>query len=1055
MKRAKILSASAGSGKTYQLAYKYVRDVIERPELYRSILAVTFTNKATEEMKSRILREIHILASGEESNYMANLRAELSLGERQVRERAMKVRTLILHDYSRFSVLTIDRFFQRIIRAFIKELGLDLNYNIELDPNTLLKRSADSLVESIVEQKDIRKWLLEFAEERIAEGIRWDMRGDLSELGKELFKEKIRERMKTKSSKEELAAIVNRLKERTDSCLAKMKSLGESAVATMKSNNVEPTEFKGGSRSFAIKFADYANGEFLKPSDTMYKAADDITQWYTKAADNRIKSAAEQLMPILKDICNLYDSSITVINTATIIKNNYRSFALLSDLDEKFKEMCKTENIMILGETKNILSTFINDSNAPFIYEKVGNRFERYMIDEFQDTSIQEWNNLLPLLQNAMAQAEDVSVLIVGDVKQSIYRWRGGDWRLLKTEALDKLGKNDTIVESLTHNYRSLRNIVEFNNKLIENVVERTDLHINTILDNALSNKHISASLHSSLYNIISSAYTDHNQKSGRRSDEEGYAEVCIYDSERGFSPFIQSIEDAISRGYRYRDILILVRGEKDSKRVAEELFAYKEQRFTSRGEAGFNILTQGALAIESCDIIEFIIAVLRLAININDDIERGVYNRYLGNDLGHRFSDEEVAYLRNIAHLSPMEALESIISNFKLNEKRDRIAYLQAIHEQVVAFSTSRIADIRRYLEWWDEQGCNETLRVEMSDDTIEIMTIHKAKGLERPVVIIPKCMWDTAPSSYNNQIIWAKADPSSDIAAIGEFPVLYRKTMQQSAFTEDYYKELVMSHIDAVNLLYVALTRASEELYVYVPKRLNAKSSSDEITSVAPLVIGASTVVCGEGERLSDENGLKQITYSYGRKISSPSRTSERYVNDIILNDYTSHQPSVSIHFSGRRFSEEGLVAGSSSRINGIRLHSIFEKSSTFEDIHRAIHNLEQDCLIDANEAMHLNEHIEKAMSNPKIQEWFTTDWDDVKCENGIIAPGNQRRPDRVMIKGRRAIVVDYKFGHIENSGYTNQVRKYIDLLASMNLYDSIEGYVWYVALGKVVEA
>lgn len=1056
MKRAKILSASAGSGKTYQLAYKYVRDVIEHPELYRAILAVTFTNKATEEMKSRILREIHTLASGAKSNYMADLRAELSLGEAQVRERALKARTLILHDYSRFSVLTIDRFFQRIIRAFIKELGIELNYNIELDPNTLLKRSADSLVESIAENKEIRKWLLEFAEERINDGNRWDMRGDLSSLGGELFKEKIGERMKMRHSKEELSAIVNRMVGRAEKCKNRMKELGESTVALMSERGVSPSEFKGSSRSFVFNFSKYAEGEFRAPTATMYKAAEDIDAWYGKGADARVRDAASSLMPILNEMCKLYDSSLSVINTATIVKENYRSFALLADLYDKVEEMCKEENIMILGETKNILSKFINDSNAPFIYEKVGNRYERFMIDEFQDTSVREWKNLLPLLQNAMAQSEDISVLIVGDVKQSIYRWRGGDWRLLKSEAIEALGKENTIVKPLTHNYRSLRSIIEFNNKIIERVVEKDGDHINTMLDNALQNNEISAALHSSLYDIIGSAYTDHKQRSGSRSNEDGYAEVCIYDSDRGFSPFIKTIEDVISRGYRYSDILILVRGSNDGRKVAEELFAYKEQRFTSRGEVGFNILTQDALTIESCDIIEFIIAVMRLAINPNNDIERGVYNRYLGNNLGHHFSDDELGYLRHIAHLSPMEALESIIANFRLSQKQDRIAYLQAIHEQVIAFSTSRIADIGHYLDWWDERGKNDTLRVEMSDDTIEIMTIHKAKGLERPVVIIPNCKWDTAPRGNLNQIIWAEANESSDIATIGEFPVVYRKTMQNSAFTEDYYKELVMSHIDAVNLLYVALTRASEELYIYTPKRLNTKSSTDDITSIVPLITDAAARVCGEGETISDAEGLVQINYSFGRKVTSHnSKESNQANNDQLLDEYTSHRPMVSIHLPGRRFSEEGLSVGSVSRINGIRLHRIFEQSRTVEDIHRAIERMESDCLIDHNEAAKLSESITRAMANPTVNEWFTTEWDDIKCEAGIITPRNMRRPDRVMIKGRRAVVVDYKFGQNEAKSHLKQVGEYLDLLKSMERYDTIEGYVWYIALGKVEKA
>ena len=250
MKRAKILSASAGSGKTYQLALKYICDIIKHPDSYRNILAVTFTNKATEEMKSRILREIHQLASGGKSPYVDSICSTLSLSEDKVRQRALTARTKILHNYSRFSVLTIDRFFQRILRAFIKELSLDLNYNIELDTNLLLERSADSLIESIAENSEIREWLLEYASERLDEGSRWDMRGDLCSLGSELFKERGAKRMKDGITKERLHTLISNMAKLCESRKQKIRELASYAIDTMRSNGVEASEFKGTSRSF-------------------------------------------------------------------------------------------------------------------------------------------------------------------------------------------------------------------------------------------------------------------------------------------------------------------------------------------------------------------------------------------------------------------------------------------------------------------------------------------------------------------------------------------------------------------------------------------------------------------------------------------------------------------------------------------------------------------------------------------------------------------------------------------------------------------------------------
>ena len=1052
MKRAKILSASAGSGKTYQLAYKYVRDVVEHPELYRAILAVTFTNKATEEMKSRILREIHLLASGQKSNYLKNLCAELDMSESQIRKQAMRARTSILHDYSRFSVLTIDKFFQRIIRAFIKELGIDLNYNIELDPTLLLSRSADNLVEKIATDEELKRWLLEFAEERINDGSRWDMRNDLRALGSEIFKESSKERMKLRKSKEELGSIVNKSVANAERAKNYLKGLGEQAVDIISQRGLSADMFAGKSRSFVFRFYKYAEGDVSEPTLTMLKAADNIDAWYSKDADALVRSAASELQPILCEICKVHDSVEREINTAKLLRSNYRSFALLADLYEQVTKICDDENIMVLGETKHILSTFVDGSNAPFIYEKVGNRFERFMIDEFQDTSVCEWQNMLPLLQNAMSESEACSVFIVGDVKQSIYRWRGGDWRLLQDVAIDDLGRDNVTIDSLGQNFRSLEKVVDFNTKIIDAVVETDNQYLNNIVDKALEDNNIDKSLHSSLYNIVATAYSNHKQVLGKAYDDEGYAELTFYDSTLDDSPFIKVIEDAIERGYKYRDILILVRGKSDALKVANRLFDYKEQEFVSKGKRGFNVLTSDSLTIENSDIAEFVIALFRLAIDPSNDVERGVYNRFLNKSLEHRFDAEEQEFLTLIAHLSPMEAFEKIVMQYRLHERKEQIAYLQAMHEGVVAFSTSRISDIQHYLEWWDEKGKNEVLSVEMTDDTIEISTIHKAKGLERDVVIIPYCKWDTAPKASLQPVVWSKAC-DGDVAEIGEFPVIYGKDMQNSQFAANYYSELVMSHVDAVNLLYVAMTRASKELYMIVPTRLNTKTKSDSVNNITPLLSVAADTRFPNPEIVSDVEGICRKIHKYGTKLNVGNRELLANAGNVVLDSYTSNIPEIKVRYPSRRYAEEGLDIAKESQRLGIRLHQVFEGATTFDELRRNIARLERSALISQSEAQNILSKVESFFDNKTISEWFSSKWDDVKCEAEILSSGEVRRPDRVMISGRRAVVVDYKFGDMTNNRYNAQVASYMELLKKMDLYDKIEGYIWYINLGEVV--
>ena len=364
--RAKILNASAGSGKTYQLAYKYVRDVIDQPGLYRHILAVTFTNKATEEMKSRILKEIHRLASGGASPYLGNLCRELSLDERSVRKRAAEVRSKILHDYSRFTVLTIDTFFQRILRAFIKELGIDLNYNVEIETASVLSKGADTLIEQITVDRDLQRWLTEFVQERIDEGRKWDIRDGILSLGGELFKEKNKDALSVPRSREELGRIVSRAAAQAEATKKQLQQTAARAVAIISRAGLTAADFSGKSRSFANYFFTVAAGELKPYGATVAKMAAAPEGWGAKGSP--AQALAPELQPLLREMCDIYDANRKSWNTCDLLKENYRSFALLSDLYKRVQQLCDEQNMMLLSETKYVLSEFIGHNDAPFIY---------------------------------------------------------------------------------------------------------------------------------------------------------------------------------------------------------------------------------------------------------------------------------------------------------------------------------------------------------------------------------------------------------------------------------------------------------------------------------------------------------------------------------------------------------------------------------------------------------------------------------------------------------------------------------------------------------------
>ncbi len=1035
--KAKILNASAGSGKTYQLAYKYVHDVVEQPMLYRHILAVTFTNKATEEMKSRILKEIHLLASGEASSYLETLCRELKLDAATVRKRAAEVRSKILHDYSHFTVLTIDTFFQRILRAFIKELGLDLNYNVEIETASVLTKSTDALIEQITVDRKLLHWLTAFVQERIDDGEKWDVRSSILSLGQELFKEKNKETLSTMRAKEELARIVHEATAHAEATKSEYREAARCMLAAIEEAGLSKKDF---TRGFPVKYLrDVVAGGIEVPGQMIRKQSVSTSGWCN--AKSPALPHIARLQPLLRSVCDIYDRNIRHWNTCALLRNQYRSFALLSDLYAKVKRMCDEQNLMLLSETKYILSEFIAHNDAPFIYEKVGNRFARFMIDEFQDTSVKEWENFLPLLTNAISQSDETSVFLVGDIKQSIYRWRGGDWKILQSEARQDLGTGNTEVVSLQDNFRSLPVVVEFNNRVIGDMVAEDNRTLNAMLETAVENKAIPTTDAEDLRDTLVKAYRNHEQRPRLQKEHPGYVSVELFDEK---PPVVERICQLLDKGFRPCDMLILVRSTTDGARVASDLLDFKRNNTDARYR--FDVVTREALQIGTAPVSRFIISVLRLSLNDGDTYSRADYNHFLGRAFDCPLDEKEKMFFRSLRMLSPEDAFERTVMCYGLQHAEQQTAYLQAVHEQLIAFCADRIADTPLFLRWWDEQGSKRSLSIERSESAVEIMTVHKAKGLEQKAVIIPYCSWSLEPKNSGREpnIVWAEAD--GDASEIGRFPVKYGNTMSESDFSAEYYRERVYSHVDNINLLYVALTRAAESLHVFIPRKMSGNT-------VGTLLWGVLT-----GSDVEPCDRYECGTFAGPVATSADAEKPEH----IVLKDYPTAQAHLRLRWPTQRYSEEG-ERELTPRNFGILMHRAFQDAETSDDIRTAIRNMRSDALLSDAEAAALSQKVEQAFENPVVREWFDGSWDRVRNENTIIRPISDlatssdedliKRPDRVMLKGRRAIVVDYKFGKREGeeAGYRRQIRRYLDLIRRMG-YNECEGYLWYVKRGEI---
>ena len=1069
--RAHIITASAGAGKTYRLAYKYIYDALcdnpvegkpFRPDTFEHTLAVTFTNKATQEMKSRILERLNELATGQECCYTKDLVRDLGISEEVVRQRAAEVRSAILHNYSRFAIMTNDTFFQRIMRALVREIGVEPNYAIELDTSSIISRGADDIISDISNNKnqELQQWILKIMEQNIAQGNTWNIRNEILRLQREMFKEQ-GDTLPKISTKKELEEIVGTHIQKGEQQLQEMQKLAAEVVVEIESRNYLQ-HFKGKSRGFINYFWKVAAMGDDAMNDNVRRHLDnDVSEW---CGSKKMPADFMEFATILQQKLRQLSSYYHIRTTVGLLKHNYHSFALMNDLYDKTLEICRKENLRFLSETKQTIGDFIAESDVPFIYEKIGNTFERFMIDEFQDTSLREWQNFLPLLRNALSQSIDVSVLLVGDIKQSIYRWRGSDWNILGSIAPHDISSGGVSYhhETLKGNYRSLPKIVEFNNKLFAAATDEEQKRFNSLftaatdeenkrLNNLIKSAYeadlLSFEQYGELHNSVENAYRNCSQIAERKCKHEGYVAVTAYDKQSN-PDIVERIHQVIDRGYKPCDIAILTRFKSDAYRVVDILLAANQDSDDERYK--IDIMTEEALLIANSPAVRFIIATMRLAIDPTAAIERAMYNQILHNDFLHEESPQECHFFEKLRNDSPEEAFEEIIMEYGDNFSSQTV-YIEALHEAIIQYTANKSSDLQMFLKWWEEHSPTLSVASESSERSIEIMTIHKAKGLEKKVIIIPFCNWPLDPKLHST--IWAQSsEAESELSAAGYYPISFSSKLCDSPFANAYYKELVYSHIENLNLLYVALTRAAEELHIFIENPITSKSSEEEESPKPYTKVNAllyhSPLFHFPKEKIDD----KPLHYTFGTASGvEPFEKKESNVKIAHLTSYESSPivPNLSVRAS--RYAEEGVVQ--SPRDKGIVLHQAMEQSQTADDIFQALHQAFINGIISEQEHNAITANITAALSKSPVREWFDGSWQSVRNEQSIIDPAlGVKRPDRVMINGKEAMVVDYKFGE-KHAEHDKQIAEYGELLRKMG-YADVRGYIWYLRDGEIKE-
>ncbi|MDR1524008.1 MAG: UvrD-helicase domain-containing protein, partial [Tannerella sp.] len=616
-----IYSASAGTGKTHTLTGEYLSLLFKGRERHRHILAVTFTNKATAEMKNRIVEELSRLADNRPSGYIALLSGNGKIDETAVRNQAKRILINILHDYSAFNISTIDHFFQHTIRAFTREIGLQGNYQIETDENLMMEEAVENMLSELEKNENaaLMNWLLRFIEDKIEEGGSWDIRGDIIKLGGQLFKEtyksyahKIREELK---QKEFLSDYQNELFRIIQSTRTAAKELGEKGVSLIKRYGMQPSDFRNGSRSPFFYFEQLAAGIMKDPTATFRGLVDNADAYLAKTATPQLKQAAGQLYAdgmndLVCSVVSFFDD-LAYYYTATEIARNFYALGILADLSQHIAMWREEKNKMLIADTTELLNRVIDGNEIPFIYEKTGTRIEHYMIDEFQDTSGMQWANFRPLLKDSLDYGR--SNLIVGDVKQSIYRFRNSDWTLLDQRVKQDFPRQIQ-EKNLDVNWRSCRHIVEFNNMLFENIP--------AILQRAYNSETEVSSLpddEKSRYNsrIISAYKGSFQHVSKPFSGKDGHVHIRFLEDtdekkwqDSSMEQLPRIVEQLQDNGYGLRDIAILTRTGKEGLQAAETLLEYKETHTESTYK--YDIISEDSLTINSSLSVRWLVAMLK-----------------------------------------------------------------------------------------------------------------------------------------------------------------------------------------------------------------------------------------------------------------------------------------------------------------------------------------------------------------------------------------------------------------------------------------------------------
>ena len=1079
-----VYKASAGSGKTFTLASEYITLVVKNPQDYRNILAVTFTNKATQEMKTRILSQLYGIAHSlpDSEAYYEQVRMKTGFSEQTIRENAAKALSLLTHHYNEFRVQTIDAFFQSVLRNLARELNLTANLRVDLNDEQVEAQAVDELINSLEEGEEVLNWIRDYIDKNIEDDKGWNVISQIKDFGKNIFKDFYKDH-KTEldnrfSDESFFNDFITELRERRTRILNRLNEHAKQMYQKIRDANLDnPNLFNRGANGLLSHIIKLTKGTPSNDPTPQYvqSCIHSADKWPASKCPAKEKAAIIELASasLCSDLKILNDYRINdwkEYQSCNLTLKHLSQLRLLHAISEAVDEINKDTNRFMLSNTQSLLCTLMKDSDTPFVFEKMGAYLKHIMIDEFQDTSTIQWNNFRKLLDNCMAQVDSHN-LIVGDVKQSIYRWRQGDWKLLNNIE-HEFTKEQIKIEPLDTNYRSEENIIRFNNTFFKQAVLQTV--------NELESEEIQGATE------LVEAYKEIEQKP-RKDNGKGCVRIKLfrYDSKNAsdykqkiLNELIENIRQLLDQGYKQKDIAILAR----SKTVIPDIVDSFQNI-----DKDVSLVSDEAFRLDASLAVNVIIEALRLLTHPHDKLTESklvkLYQQQViktGKDINDLFVGENSTELKSflpsgyidkfesLSRLSLIDLVDEIYSLFSLDSLEGQSAYVCTFYDTLNEYLRDHPADIDDFIEEWEDTLSSNTIQSDEVDG-IRLITIHKSKGLEYDNVLIPFCDWELEKT--NGITIWCSGDDKEK--PYGELPLIpvdYSSKMLGTVFEDDYKEEHLQNTVDNMNLLYVAFTRAGKNLFITGKKYKERTSGKSERSHIIQYIIeelakelpGAIIDDAGDNGPISFELGTLSTCeerVEKGKATENPfelSPKTHKLKIETFPHPVSFRQSNKSHDFikgedidpsDARRYIKVGNV-----------LHQLFSTILTEADIEPRLKELEQAGIIynDDITSRELQNKISCALSNEKVKNWFSPRWTlfnectilDYDKETGDVY---EHRPDRVMTDGKEMIVVDFKFGKPRDE-YHEQVQRYMRLLMRMG-YKQVSGYIWYVLRNEIV--